>query len=93
MWNSVAYTNGVFAIASGWGAAGTVIASDDGVQWRHLTDGKRQPPSKEGKPYDMRTTMQLIGVQGAFIMPLESTPDFGKDLVSALGLWIQGRRE
>ncbi len=78
VWNSVAYTGGVFAIASGWGGPGTVLASDDGKNWRHLTDGNRQPPKKEGQPYDMGTTMQLLGVDGAFIMPLEATPDFGK---------------
>ena len=78
VWNSVAYTNGVFAIASGWGAPGTIIASDDGKNWRHLTDGNRKPGKKGGHPYDMKTTMHLIGVDGSFIMPLEATPDFGK---------------
>lgn len=78
VWNSVAHTKGVFAIASGWGAPGTVIASDDGKNWRHLTDGNRQPSRKEGKPYDMLTTMEFLGVDGSFIMPLEATPDFGK---------------
>lgn len=78
VWNSVAYTGGVFAIAAGWGAPGTMIASDDGQHWRHLTDGNRKPSRKGGNSYDMRTTMQLIGVQGAFIMPFEATPDFGK---------------
>ena len=77
VWNSVAYTGGVFAIAAGWGAPGTIIASDDGENWRHLTDGNRKV-QKGSKPYDMRTTMELIGVQGAFIMPFEATPDFGR---------------
>lgn len=78
VWNSVAYTKGVFAIAAGWGAPGTVLASDDGKTWRHLTDGNRKPARRDGRPYDMRTTMQLIGVDGCFIMPLEATPDFGR---------------
>lgn len=78
VWNSVAYTKGVFAIAAGWGAPGTIIASDDGETWRHLTDGNRPPPGKGGHPYDMRTTMQLLGVEGSFIMPFEATPDFGR---------------
>lgn len=78
VWNSVAYTNGLFAVAAGWGSVGTVIASDDGHSWRHLTDGDRTPLKQGGLPYDMPTTMQLIGVDGAFIMPFESTPDFGK---------------
>ena len=78
VWNSAAYTGGVFAIAAGWGAPGTVLASDDGVNWRHLTANTRQPQKKENQPYDMLTTMELIGVNGSFIMPLEATPDFGK---------------
>lgn len=78
VWNSLAYTKGVFAIASGWGAPGTILASVDGKNWRHLTDGHRKPPKKGGQPYDMRTTMEFLGVDGSFIMPLEASPDFGK---------------
>lgn len=78
VWNSVAYTDGVFAIASGWGAPGTILASDDGVNWRHLASGDREPTRKGSHPYDMKTTMQLIGVEGSFIMPLQATPDFGR---------------
>lgn len=78
VWNSVAYTEGVFAIAAGWGGPGTVIASDDGVTWRHLTGGDRKPSTKGAKPIDLRNTMGLLGVRGAFVMPLQATPDFGK---------------
>ena len=78
VWNSVAYTNGVFAIASGWGAPGTILASEDGEKWRHLTNGDRTPTRKGTHPYDMKTTMELLGVDGSFILPLEATPDFGK---------------
>jgi len=78
VWNNIAYTEGVFAIAAGWGAPGTIIASDDGENWRHLADENREGRSKNGNPYDMPTTMELIGVDGAFILPLEATPDFGK---------------
>lgn len=83
VWNSVAYTKGVFAIASGWGAPGTILASEDGVHWRHLTNDQRKPARKGQKPYDMRTTMQFIGVDGTFVMPLEATPDFGKTWFSS----------
>jgi len=78
VWNSVAYTNGVFAIASGWGAPGTIIASTNGENWRHLTGTNRKAPRKDRKLYDMKTTMHFIGVDGSFLMPLEATPDFGK---------------
>ena len=77
VWNNIAYTEGVFAVAAGWGAPGTVIATDDGVNWKHLTSGKTTVGRKGSKPYDMSTTMQFIGVNGSFIMPLASTPDFG----------------
>jgi len=40
VWNNIAYTNGVFAVASGWGAPGTILATDDGKTWKHLTAGK-----------------------------------------------------
>ena len=78
VWNNVAYTDGVFAIASGWGAPGTIIASDDGKNWRHLAAADREPGRKGRQPYDMPTTMQMIGVNGSFILPLTATPDFGK---------------
>jgi len=77
-WNNVAYTNGVFAIAAGWGKPGTIIASDDGKNWRHLTAGTGKPLKKDGHPFDMTTTMQFLGVNGAFVMPFQATPDFGK---------------
>ncbi|MCM8536953.1 MAG: hypothetical protein NE334_13530 [Lentisphaeraceae bacterium] len=78
VWNNIAYTNGVFAVASGWGAPGTIIATDDGVNWQHLTAKKTSMSRKDGKPYDMKTTMQLVGAEGSFAMPLASTADFGK---------------
>lgn len=77
VWNNIAYTNGVFAVAAGWGAPGTVLATDDGKNWKHLTSGKEKAGRKSKFPYDTNTTMQFIGVQGSFIMPLVSTPDFG----------------
>ncbi|MEY4483084.1 MAG: Ycf48-like protein, partial [Verrucomicrobiota bacterium] len=76
VWNTVAYTKGVFSVAAGWGGPGTVLASDDGKTWKHLTDGKSK--GAKGMPYDMLTTMQLLGVDGTFLMPLQATPDFGK---------------
>lgn len=78
VWNNVAYAGGVFAIASGWGAPGTILASDDGKNWRHLADENRDPRRDSSKPYDMPTTMEFIGVKDSFIMPLLATPDFGK---------------
>ena len=38
--NSVAYTGGVFAVPVGWTQPTSWLASEDGVNWRHLTNGK-----------------------------------------------------
>jgi photosystem II stability/assembly factor-like uncharacterized protein len=78
VWNSLAYTDGVFALSMGWGAPGTIIATDDGKTWRHLTGPDRQPRRKSDKPYDMPTSMHMIAVDGAFILPLAATHDFGQ---------------
>ncbi|MCH2209288.1 MAG: glycoside hydrolase [Lentisphaerales bacterium] len=78
VWNNVAYTNGVFAIASGWSAPGTIIATDDGANWKHLTSGKTKVSRKKGPIYNMGTTMNFIAAEGSFIMQLSATPDLGK---------------
>jgi hypothetical protein len=38
--NQVACTNGVFAVPVGWTQPTSYLASEDGVKWRHLTNGK-----------------------------------------------------
>lgn len=78
VWNNVAYTGGVFAVSSGWGAPGTVLATDNGETWRHLATADRKPRRKGSKPYDMPTTMHFIGEEGNFVLGLSMTPDFGK---------------
>ncbi|MEK6234207.1 MAG: glycoside hydrolase [Planctomycetales bacterium] len=80
--NSVAYTNGVFAVPVGWTFPTTYLASEDGVNWRHLSNGKTKLPAKgEGKAV-MPTTMAMAGGNGVFVgsgyMTLTATPDFGK---------------
>ena len=37
--SSVAYTNGVFAVPVAWGGPTIFLASDDALNWRHLTSG------------------------------------------------------
>ncbi len=78
VWNNLAYTEGVFALSMGWGRPGTILATDDGRTWRHLTGPDRTPRRKNEKAYDMPTTMHFIGVEGAFVMPLTATHDFGQ---------------
>lgn len=80
--NSVAYTNGVFAVPIGWTFPTAYLASEDGVNWRHLSDGSTKLPAKgEGKAI-MPTTNSMAGGKGVFVgsgyMTITATPDFGK---------------
>jgi photosystem II stability/assembly factor-like uncharacterized protein len=79
--SSVAYTNGVFAVPVGWTQPTSWLASDDGLHWRHLTDGKT-PLGAKDHPNLMPTTMSLAGGKGTFIgsgyTNFTATPDFGK---------------
>ncbi len=78
VWDTVAYTEGIFCVAMGWGRPGTWLATDDGKTWHHLTGPDREPRKKDDPAYTMKTTMRLIGVDGRFIAPFVMTPDFGK---------------
>jgi photosystem II stability/assembly factor-like uncharacterized protein len=80
--NSVAYTNGVFAVPIGWTFPTAYLASEDGVNWRHLSDGSAKLPGKgEGKAI-MPTSNSMAGGRGVFVgsgyMTITATPDFGK---------------
>src|SRR6185437_2634746 len=79
--SSVAYTNGVFAIPVGWTQPTSYLASDDGVRWRHPTDGKT-PLGAKDRPNLMPTTLSLAGGKGTFVgsgyTTFTATPDFGK---------------
>lgn len=78
--NSVAYTDGVFAVPVGWTQPTSYLASDDGIHWRHLTDGKT--PLNKTDPDQMPTTISMAGGQGVFVgsgyTTFTATPDFGK---------------
>ncbi len=76
---NIAYTNGVFAGFSGWGSAGhgSFIASEDGVNWRHLAGNYRKG---RWDSYSMNDTLGAAGGKGAFVTvgtSFETTPDFG----------------
>lgn len=79
--NSVAYTNGVFAVPVGWTNPTSYLASEDGIHWRHLTDGQTKV-GRGDDPALMPTTMSMAGGQGVFVgsgyMTITATPDFGK---------------
>ncbi len=78
---SVAYTKGVFAVAVGWTKPATYLASEDGVHWRHLTDGKT-PLGNRDDPSIMPVTGTLAAGKGVFIgsgyTTFTATPDLGK---------------
>jgi hypothetical protein len=82
---AVAYTDGVFVVPLGWGAPAAWLASDDGVNWRHLTDGKTILQGVKGASENSTTmagTWGIAGGQGVFVsggyMTMSATPDFGK---------------
>ncbi|QDT39898.1 WD40/YVTN/BNR-like repeat-containing protein [Stratiformator vulcanicus] len=80
--NSIAYTDGVFAFPVGWTKPTSYFASDDGVTWRHLSDGNTILDRRSKDPRIMPTAMSIAGGDGTFVMTgymdATSTPDFGK---------------
>lgn len=86
---AVAYTQGVFVVPLGWGAATAWLASEDGENWRHLTDGQtRLTGIKEaqGDPRVMPGTWSMAAGQGVFVsggyMTMAATADFGKSITT-----------
>jgi len=79
--NSVAYTNGVFAVSLGWPFYTAIIASEDGIHWRHLTDGSQVIKTADD-PSDLHSVMAVAGGNGTFVatgfQQFMATPDFGK---------------
>ena len=57
---AVAYTGGVFVVPVGWGAPTIYLASDDAVNWRHLTKGTAKLPEGRG---DARVMPGTWGIQ------------------------------
>lgn len=80
--NSIAYTNGVFAVPIGWTFPTAYLASEDGANWRHLSDGSAKLPAKGDGKAIMPTTNSMAGGKGVFVgsgyMTITATPDFGK---------------
>ena len=82
---AVAYTEGVFVVPIGWGAPAMWLASEDGVNWRHLTSGESKLEGVKGADEDpaiMAGTWGIAGGDGVFVsggyMTMSATPDFGK---------------
>ena len=86
---AVAYTGGVFVVPIGWGAPVMWLASEDGVNWRHLTTGKTPLKGVKGaseNPVIMAGTWGVAGGKGVFVsggyMTMSATPDFGKSFTT-----------
>lgn len=86
---AIAYTGGVFVVPIGWGAPGAWLASEDGVNWRHLTSGETKLKGIKGADGDssiMPGTWGIAGGKGVFVtggyMTMAATPDFGKTITT-----------
>ena len=86
---AIAYTGGVFVVPIGWGAPTAWLASEDGVNWRHLTSGQTKLKgikNADGDPSVMPGTWGIAGGQGVFVtggyMEMAATPDFGKTITT-----------
>ena len=84
---AIAYSEGVFVVPVGWGAPQAWLASEDGVKWRHLTNGETSLKGVKGASDDpsvMPGTWGIAGGKGVFVtggyMMMAATPDFGKTI-------------
>ncbi len=84
---AVAYSDGIFVVPVGWGGPTTWLASEDGLNWRHLTNGETELKGikdADGDPSVMPGTWGIAGGKGVFVtggyMTMAATPDFGKTI-------------
>jgi len=87
---TMTYGDGLFVVAFGWGAPTSWLASDDAVNWRHLTSGATVLPEAKGNPRVMPGTWGLAAGKGTIIgtgyMTMAATSDFGKTF-QGFGMW------
>lgn len=87
---TMTYGGGVFVVAFGWRAPTSWIASDDAVNWRHLTTGEAKVPDAKGNPRVMPGTWGLAAgkdtIVGTGYMSIAATSDFGKTFAGT-SLW------
>lgn len=91
---TMTYGGGLFVVAFGWGAPTSWLASDDGVNWRHLTSGQTKLSEGKGNPRIMPGTWGLAAGKGAIVgtgfMTMGSTADLGKTFAS-FAMWGAAR--
>jgi hypothetical protein len=84
------YGDGLFVVAVGWGAPTSWLASDDGMNWRHLTSGTTVLPEAKGNPRIMPGTWGLAAGKGTVVgtgyMTMAATSDSGKTF-DGFGMW------
>lgn len=87
---TMTYGDGLFVVAVGWGAPTSWLASDDGVNWRHLTSGATVLPEAKGNPRIMPGTWGLAAGKGTIVgtgyMTMATTSDGGKTF-AGFGMW------
>lgn len=87
---TMTYGGGVFVVAVGWGAPTSWLASEDGVNWRHLSGGATVLPDGKGNPRIMPGTWGLAAGGGAIVgtgyMTMAATADLGKTF-APFSLW------
>lgn len=87
---TMTYGDGIFVVAIGWGAPTSWLASEDGVNWRHLSSGSTVLPEAKGNPRIMPGTWGLAAGKGTFVgtgyMTMAATSDFGRT-VQGFGMW------
>jgi photosystem II stability/assembly factor-like uncharacterized protein len=83
---TMTYGGGLFVVAVGWGAPTSWLASDDAVNWRHLTSGKTKFPEAKGNPRIMPGTWGLAAGKGTIVgtgfMSMGATSDGGQSFNS-----------
>ncbi|MCL4206602.1 MAG: hypothetical protein KJ000_29315 [Pirellulaceae bacterium] len=84
---AIAYSSGVFVVPIGWGAPTAWLASEDGENWRHLTNGQTKllgVKEANGDSTVMPGTWGIAGGKGVFVtggyMTMAATPDLGKTI-------------
>jgi hypothetical protein len=87
---TMTYGDGLFVVAVGWGAPTSWLASDDGMNWRHLTSGATVLPDAKGNPRIMPGTWGLAAGKGTIVgtgyMTMAATSDGGK-FFAGFGMW------
>lgn len=86
---AVTFVGGVVVVPVGWGAPTAWLASDDGLRWRHFTDGTSRITGEKGADQDptiMPGTWGIAGDRGVLVsggyMNMGASADLGKTITT-----------